>query len=140
MWNKGFKRFFSKVMELLGGKLRFNYSGCYFEMEKTEELIVLKTSWNGWENIFTFNYDELYEVLVPKNDLKLLYYIQDLIEEIERGSHFLIVERMKRDLINEIAPPLFEYVQKLEEMEEIRFSTDVVFFGKEKIEQLKFVL
>jgi len=127
-------------MELLGGKLRFNYSGCYFEMEKTEELIVLKTSWNGWENIFTFNYDELYEVLVPKNDLKLLYYIQDLIEEIERGSHFLIVERMKRDLINEIAPPLFEYVQKLEEMEEIRFSTDVVFFGKEKIEQLKFVL
>src|SRR5690606_23036681 len=97
---------------------RFNYSGCYFEMEKTEkELIVLKTSWNGWENIFTFNYDELYEVLVPKNDLKLLYYIQDLIEEIERGSHFLIVERMKRDLINEIAPPLFEYVQKLEEME-----------------------
>lgn len=142
MWEKGFKRFLRKCLELLGGKLSFWYNRTQFTLELDgEKGVLLFVDRHGvkYTNFFCIEYNELYKILAPDHQLKILYLMQDLIEQIEEGSHFVIVDKVKKDLTDEMAPKIYEYSLILEEREVLVLDTDTFFVSGKRFDQLKLV-
>ncbi|RKO61710.1 hypothetical protein [Caldibacillus debilis] len=126
MWLVGFQRFMKILLEMFA-KLEWVDQEKRLVVERKPGgggvTVVLEV---GGETVYLeqFTWEVLYSVLVPNHKLDLLYLMQDVIREVEEGSHPAIVRNFMNRFMERLVPAFMKRWMDQQLLEEKPFKVN----------------
>lgn len=147
MWIKGFERNFGKVIDMFEVLTKkTNNLEMTISRGQTEGVAIHFRDSEGISYYEEVGMEELYAFLVPKNDLRFYYLIDDVIMSKEDESSGFIVEGFLKNLTNVLfqelkrkIPTMSVSKPEVDVDEEIEFGIEIITSSFGAYEQLVFI-
>jgi|HigsolmetaAR206D_1030411.scaffolds.fasta_scaffold00120_31 hypothetical protein len=151
MWGVGFRRFMKLLLEAFNGTLDYRWKDKGSQKRlvlerKADGAFVRLDLDGGMVYQEQFSWDKLYDLLVPNHKLDLLYLMQDVIREVEEGSHPAMVRTFLNRFMEHLVPTFSKRCEMTIQENKLERETKYKLFGEpftyngKKYEQLAFVI